>query len=294
MQYNFNGVTIELKDKVCQLWNHIPGDIKPQTNLYVRASNNCNANCNFCEYHGSCTAFNFQSFYKVLRELRDRDIIGKIQITGGEPSIDGTKLYKICDTLRNYFPNTFIGINSNGYSLDNLKRVNHLVDNFAISRHHYDDKVNEEIFGTDTVPNEKSLREFIESVGEEKVHFSCNLIKGYIDNLDDVKKYLNKVSSMGINDVGFVTLMDINEYCKERQIKFDDSGIDSTEEFLKYHQYRKLDGCCKCANYIFYCAETNRLIDIYGRFVMNQNGSTGLISFDGYNLKNGFGGQIIM
>lgn len=35
MIYNFNGIEIELKDKVCQLWDYKAGSIEPQANLYT-------------------------------------------------------------------------------------------------------------------------------------------------------------------------------------------------------------------------------------------------------------------
>ena len=100
-------------------------------------------------------------------------------------------------------------------------------------------------------------------------------------------------SSVGCNDIGFVTLMKINEFCNENQIIFNDTGLDSSRNFLKYHEYKKSDGCCKCANYLYCCSSTNKLIDIYGRFVMDASTKDGLISFDGEHLREGFNGLVI-
>ena len=292
MKYNYNGTEIELRDTLCKLWNEEPGTMVPQANLYVRVTNTCNAHCKFCEYHGKQTEFNIEKFEKALEDLRDRGIVGKIQITGGEPSTVAN-LYDIVNLIRAYFPDRFIGINSNGYDLLRLIEVKDLVDNFAISRHHYDENVNSQIFDCNTVPLDNKLRVFIDIVGKDKIHFSCNLIKNYIDNINEVKKYLDWVSSIGGNDVGFVTLMDINDFCKENQILFDNIGLENSYGIYKYREYTKCDNCCKCANYMYHCRETNQIVDIYGRFVINSSGSTGLISFDGQNLRAGFNGEII-
>lgn len=97
---------------------------------------------------------------------RDRigNILGRIQITGGEPTL-AENLNEVVNCIRQYFPDRFIGINSNGYNLCKLIEVS----------------------------NEESLKEFISTVGEDKVHFSCNLIKGYIDSLSEIEKYITWV-----------------------------------------------------------------------------------------------------
>ena len=292
MKYNYNGTEIELRDKLCQLWNEEPGTMQPQTNLYVRVTNTCNAHCQFCEYHGEQTEFDMNKFETTLKDLSERNIVGKIQITGGEPSTVAN-LYQIVEVIRQYFPDRFIGINSNGHDLLRLIEVENLVDNFAISRHHYRDSDNAQIFNCVTVPVSSQLKVFIDVVGSDKVHFSCNLIKHRIDTMEEVRNYLEWASSIGVEDVGFVTLMDINEFCEQNQIIFDNTGIDEATDFFKYKQYCKVDGCCRCANYMYHCKKSNRLIDIYGRFVTDSSGSTGLISFDGINLRDGFSGGVI-
>jgi molybdenum cofactor biosynthesis enzyme MoaA len=293
MQYDYNGTIIELKDRVCQYWDTTPGEINPQVNLYIRATNICNAHCKFCEYHGDKKEFSIDRLNKVLDDLAKRGIIGKIQITGGEPSTLGDKLRDIARATRDRFENRFIGVNSNGYSLSTLESISGIVDNYAISRHHYNDAKNREIFGTTKVPNEYELEGFIAAVGTGKVHFSCNLMKNGIGTLDEIKKYLDWVSSIGCNDVGFVTLMNANQFCKDNQVIFDTCGIDDSIEFTEYARFVKSGNACRCSNYLYFCKTTCKMVDIYGRFVLDTKASTGLISFDGVNLRSGFSGDII-
>jgi hypothetical protein len=46
------------------------------------------------------------------------------------------------------------------------------------------------------------------------------MIKGYVDSEEKIYDYLDKYSDLGVYDVGFVNLMKINEYCKERFVEF--------------------------------------------------------------------------
>lgn len=45
-----------------------------------------------------------------------------------------------------------------------------------------------------------------------QIQFRCNLINGYIDSRDEVFKYLDWANELGINDVGLVSLMPVNDY----------------------------------------------------------------------------------
>lgn len=327
MEYNYNGTIINLKDKTCRLWDNPSEDIYPQANLYIRIGNKCNANCRFCEYHGKQSKFDYDKFDAVLRDLSKRKIIGKIQITGGEPTLDSKRLKRVVYQIRQYFPNIFIGINSNGSNLSLLKYLltspdnSYRINNAAISRHHYDDKLNREIFNVSVmsdIPSEIELKLFILQVKAEldklnkdshdeesldnnfdisdAVHFSCNLISGYICDIESVKKYIKWASNIGVEDFGFVTLMPINNFASSHRIDFGTLGFENNPEFLNYKQYKKeIDNkiCCKCANYLYYNAMSNKILDLYGRYVVEYKDTTGQLVFDGENLKTGFNGGII-
>lgn len=293
MIYDFNGTKIKLKERVCQLWDYIPGEIAPQLNLYVRLNNSCNANCKFCEYHGKEKEFDFNKFEKALVELVNRDVLGKIQITGGETSLDIERLSKIVEIIRKHCKDTFVSINTNGFDLLTLAQVSDKVDNYAISRHHYLDTKNREIFGTLTVPTANQLKAFIKIVGSDKVHISCNLMDSAIGNIEEVKNFLEFCSSIGCEDVGFVTLMDANEFCVKERVLFDNLGLEESDEFLKYKQYIKEGNKCRCANYIYNCRNTCKLIDLYGRFVCEKDDTPGIVCFDLDKLRVGFSGEEI-
>ena len=293
MKYSLNGTVVNLKDQVCQLNDCIPGHVRPQANLYIRIGNKCNAACKFCEYHGENDSFDFQIFQKAVSLFKQHDIMGKIQITGGEPTLYEDRLIQVIPYLRENFTDTFIGINSNGSNLETLLKLSDYVDNFAISRHHYDDDINRSIFNQPMIADSKKLKAFIELAGEHKVHLSCNLMKSGINNIDEVKKYLEFVASIGCYDVGFVSLMSINEFCKGEQVLFDNLGIESDEEFLNYATYRKKNNICRCANYMYTSKTTCKVVDIYGRYVCKPQENQGLLVFSNNKLTDGFTGPEI-
>ena len=291
MEYDFNGISINLKDQVCTLEGCIPGKIYPQANLYVRVENRCNANCKFCEYHGEYREFNLE-YFKIISDLNKRGIVGKIQITGGEPTINN-KLNDIVKIIREYFPDRFVGINTNGYNLGILEKLKDDVDNFAISRHHFDDNINQCIFGTNSIPSNLDIKDFIDKVGSDKVHITCNLMKDYINDEQAISEFLEKLTSVtGCNDFGLVTLMPINVYSKDQKVEFNKTGIDESNDYLRYRQYTKGD-CCRCANYMYYCNSCNAISKLYGRFVMKNKDTTGILVYDLDTLKSGFNGPVI-
>lgn len=293
MRYNLNGTVIELKDKLCTNWDCDYSEMEPQANLYVRVGNGCNAHCKFCTYHGQDEGFDFDKFERALKLLKSHNIIGKIQLTGGEPTLYHDRLIKIVNLVRQYFPDKFLGINSNGHDLLTLIELKDLVDNFAISRHHYDDSRNAMIFDCNTVPLSNQLKVFIDIVGSNKVHFSCTMLKSDIGNIEEVKKYLTFCSSIGCEDVGLVTLMDTNQFACDEHIPFDDIGIEEDSSFLKHKQFVKQGNCCRCANYLYMCKPTCKIVDIYGRFASNKDKTCGILSFSQDSLREGFSGQII-
>lgn len=293
--HDFNGTKLNLKDTLCSLWDEEPIKTYPQTNLYIRITNTCNARCKFCEYHGKEAKFSLSRLERALKQLKEHDIIYKIQITGGEPTLDKDRLSEVISLVRQYLykDKHFIGINSNGYDLSAILDIKDTIDNIAISRHHYDDTINRDIFGTDKVPTTEELTQFIKDMTPEKVHFSCNLMRSYIGNIDEIKRYLDYCIKIGCIDVGFVTLMPINEVAKQQQILFDNCGIEEDDLFYKYRQFTKCGNCCRCANYLYTSPRLFGMIDLYGRFVSQPDNTTGLISFDGENLREGFNGSIL-
>ena len=151
---------------------------------------------------------------------------------------------------------------------------------------------NENIFRSDKVPSATDIEKFKD---KQKLHLSCNLIKGYIDNDKEIKNYLEKSAEIGVEDVGFVSLMPINNYCKEKSIDFSDIDFKYNNRFI-VNQYfdRVKDGkcICKCRNYL-YLAKNGHVVTVYSRYYVDNSCNDGAIVYMDNQLKQGFSGPVI-
>ena len=77
------------------------------------------------------------------------------------------------------------------------------------------------------VPNEDEIIAFI---GKQKLHLSCNLMKDYIGTPEEVVRYLDWASKIGCLDIGFVSLMPANNYCKEQFVDFNDLKFEEVKD----------------------------------------------------------------
>lgn len=155
-----------------------------------------------------------------------------------------------------------ISVNTNGIHLKELGQLvdNKLLNNIALSRHSLTFEDNREIFKTTTVPTDNDIRQFIIEHGQV-IHLSCNLIKGYIDTAEKVVQYIEKAGELGVNDIGIVSLMDKNDYCKERYVEYKEIAKDLERlGLVRTRQHVKRDDPCKtdkngnkCCNIICAC-----------------------------------------
>ncbi len=277
---------VQLRDYYCSLDNLPPSKVEaPYINLYIQL-NGCNADCGFCEYKTNGIKFNFDKFRNYLSKMVTQLEIRKISITGGEPTLNLDVLYKIIDIIKEISPDSFLVMNTNGFQLENLEIDDkiRIFDSISVSRHHYDHEINNEIFRTDTISNESLKRMSIDNPGV--FHISCNVIKGYIDTPEEMEKYLEFCGEIEIRDVGFVGLMGINQYSKERMI--DLTVDDLSSDRLNVIKEWKFNDVCKCNNYIYILRDISTL-KLYHRHVLKPTSSETFV-FDGETLRKGFNG----
>ena len=284
---------VEVKDISCG-FNGRPGYPVSDTriNIYTCLTHICNTNCKFCEYHYKDTeSFDFEKWKICIDEIVSKVGIYKASFTGGEPTLQYDMLVKCLDYLKSKDKNIFTIINTNGSNLDKLIGIDSL-DNIALSRHSIDDDENIQIFGNTCVPNFEAITTFPE---KEKLHLSCNLIKGYVDCDVKIKEYLDECSKRDIRDVGFVTLMPINDYSKERSIDFSDIELQYDSKFVKNQYFTRIvnNKCvCKCSNYL-YLGENGRIVTAYSRYYIDRTNTDGALVFMDNKLRQGFTGEVI-
>jgi len=279
---------IKTRTHSCQFNDEQIHPIKPYINLYIRLTNNCQANCKFCEYHsGSRQKFDLEKFVKVLLHLRSNKIrINKINFTGGEPALYMDTLADIYNVIKKIYSHVELTINTNGF------RINEIFDNFnfeyyALSRHHYDDDKNKEIFGAN-VPSFDEIKKYSE---RDNIHLRCNLIKGYIDSKEEIITYIEKFSNIGVMDFGFVSLMQLNKYCVDNFIDYNVTQFNTIEN-MKLNFQQKTTGC-NCKNYLYFTKNGN-VVQLYSRFNEDFTNQYNTLVFDVDKLTSGFGGEVII
>jgi molybdenum cofactor biosynthesis enzyme MoaA len=257
----------------------------PLINVYVRLQNVCNANCDFCEFCGEAKQFNEEKFKNLIIRLHrsNKYKINKLSFTGGEPTLDFALFKHMLNFVNDLDDDIFTVVNTNGLHLNELSKMN--INSIALSRHHYDDEINQSIFHT-KVPTTEEIR----NIRKNNVHLSCNLCKDYVGTKDEVLNYLEWCSKCGVQDVGFVGLMNVNDFCKEQFVDYDVLKIPS-KRIMQTKRQSKCEGdkiTCKCANYVY--AGDDNLVSFYCRYYACNNTESVLV-YDIDTFKNGFAGD---
>lgn len=274
----------------------------PRCNLFIQTTDFCNANCPFCEYHHEQPKnFDLDKLGRIIKEMLSHGDIGKLNFTGGEPTLDLKRFDEIVQCVKDNIDwnrKPEITLNTNGIHLMDMIKYEDFIDSIGLSRHHYDDKANSKIFGCSNVANINTIKEFQSVVHNKKlVQLRCNLILGEIDSYEGIISYLEHAIALGFNDCGFVTLMPINEFCNNHQVDFP-SLIKMNDDLIEVAKWTRLDEidkktelCC-CSNYI-YSSKDGKFCRFYRRHFCNCNLNAGQLTYDGEYLRFGFGGEII-
>ena len=298
------GKQIEIRDKDCSVWGTTPDKFGygNTVNLFIQLNSRCNANCDFCEYHTvNEHEFDFDKLEYVIQKINKKVTIGKINITGGEPTLDTQRFNRLLSIISKYKFNghniPYITLNTNGYRLDVALEWDDTIDSYAISRHHYDDQLNREIFRSSYVADTSVIKRAIDTVGDRgvhKIHLRCNLIKRYIDSIEEIHNYLEYCAGLGVIWVGFVTLMPLNRYCVENTVLAD--KLINSNKFYISEKWERIEGGkleCQCNDYL-YPTKSGKIIRFYNRIFCNPGLNAGQLVYTGKELTLGFSGEIII
>jgi molybdenum cofactor biosynthesis enzyme MoaA len=147
----------------------------------------CNAKCDFCYWQKS-SGITIERFKFIINTLPD--FFKQISITGGEPTLDDN-LQEYLKLAKQRFDK--VVLNTNGFKLK--KEHFDYVDFVNISRHHYNDSENSNIFRTNSIPDEIKLKELC-SYGN--VTINCFLEDGFSDEFF-INNYIKFAKSIGAN-----------------------------------------------------------------------------------------------
>ena len=99
------------------------------------------------------------------------------------------------------FDDVHLHLNTNGATDQAQDLMQHpRWDSISMSLHHYDTERLSELYRCKL---STQLFQF-KGVNKQIINFSCNLVKGYIDNKEEVQKMLNLTLDLGIHRIGFV------------------------------------------------------------------------------------------
>ena len=278
---------ILLKRTSCNLADSPGHPIVPSVNLFVKVTKGCNAHCPFCSNAGCksvASPFDIEKLICIIHELKNKGVIvNRVNITGGEPSVVLPLVVRILTAMeRERFDDVHLHLNTNGLTSQAQLLMQHpRWDSISMSLHHYNVKHLAELYGCEISAD---LFQFT-GIDRQKINFSCNLIKGYIDDKVKVKKMLDLTLDAGIHRIGFVALMPINDFCKKHFVDIEDIPFaDIPHVYFIGAKDRGLD--CKCSNYLY-----NRglsVLEIYMRNYANPQYCESSLVFDGEYLRQGF------
>lgn len=271
------GKHIQLRDNLCtcKKGEIINGEL--YYNLYISITDVCLANCKFCNNNTKqkCTKSNIKldldKLEAVIKELKNKVELNRISITGGEPLLDISQLNRVLNLIFEVCgKNQMVTINTNGINLAKIFELDSLdlLEGIHVSRHHFDDTINDEIFGFKTAHIQDIENVQNKLKNKKLLRLNCLLIKDYIDSKDQVKSYLEIASKLNIFRVGFVGLMSINDYSKEHYIEYKDVFEDFDESFQARQLFNK--DVCDCLNGV-YMAQNGNLVQYYARVVRKLN-----------------------
>ena len=267
--------------------------------FYINITNACNAKCEFCSNSKKdAKDLNYKELKEILEKIHDK--ISRFAISGGEPLLDSKKLKKVLDIINPY--NIMITINTNGYFLEqNVDLLNQYknIKSIQLSRHHYEDELNNKLFKVDTIP----LKKIKDLKLNATININCLLIKGYIDSLEKVYKYLDILhEETNITELGFISMMKVNDYTKENYIDYHILLDELNKEKPVFYNNKnfyldqntvevellKDDNRCSCANYI-YVTKDKKQMHLFFRYT-EEFGHCGKRSlfYDSNGLSEGY------
>ncbi len=295
------GKELKVKNYICSSdgINYVQKPKTLQLQLSICPTSFCEASCPFC-IATNTQLKHFLDIHKLeecLKRLQAENLVRGISFTGGEPFTDMKLLNDSINLIYKIFGTDMeISITTNGANLHRMHEIEMLsyLDALHISRHHYDDRINECLFGV-PVPTKEKLSEILHSVKYKDLFvMNCMLLKDYIGTQVEVHKFLDFAIDIGAGKVAFMTCAPINDFAKVQTMDYtevlrsDDPSLLFTRGFQDF-------SFCKCQDGV-YVSEEGEIIEFYGR---STNVSTcdycrGFVYGADNHLRSGFTGEVIL
>jgi len=250
------GVELTTRHVSCGLHTEGKTALAPVLNktmgLVVYLTNACNATCAFCSNtDAKAFRFDFEAFKVMWDELISKADVSQVAFTGGEPTLALKDFYKCADYIKATRPTPLV-VMTNGVKLAELDHE--LLTQISVSRHHWNHADNERILGF------KLKEDYLSVPAHNKIKIACNVMKGEVDSGEKMLKVLDLAATYDIPTVGFVGLMQINDFTAINTIQIPEMTGKGLYNFEKW----KLGNACECARSL-YSHPSGKLIKYYYR-----------------------------
>lgn len=169
-------------------------------NFSIVVPGGCNGKCGFCFYKESKICENYiGNLLETIDNLPPQFF--QLSLTGGEPTLS-PYLDKILENIdRNRWKHTVL--TTNGTNLFKyIPKLEGVIDYINISRHHYDDEINDSIFGTDSVPSSRQLKFLVKECNKVGIDVTYSaVITEHLNSKEEVKKFIEYAKGHGVNQV---------------------------------------------------------------------------------------------
>ena len=168
----------------------------------------CNAKCNFCFWKAEAAHPKYLSRLKqVLVVLPSK--FRTLSITGGEPTLDLDALKQILKRTTARAFNKVV-MSTNGCNLQemlhNSTNLSKVIQHLNISRHHWDENINDSIFQSQkqSVPTNSALKEICERSNYFGIDVTLSaVLTEHLTTEDDILHFVDFAKQMGASSVFF-------------------------------------------------------------------------------------------
>lgn len=206
---------------------------QPTFKMTVQVTDVCPAKCAFCCNPGKGILLNVDKFKDDFAEITSKVTVDEVYFTGGEPMLHWDMIRECLKVIKCPALINTMGLN--------LHKIDMPVA-ISLSRHHWEHDINNEILG---VRHKPTYLDSFPMEYRERSNITTNIIKGYVDSADKMRRMMDFAMENGFPLSGFVGLMPATEYAKEAHVPIPELEGD---DINTYRKFRWKSGMCSCQN----------------------------------------------
>lgn len=226
------GVKVKYRTSSCNpSWKAVP-----TFKMTVQVTDACPAKCKFCCNPGKGLTLDVEKFKRDYDVINSTVQLDEIYFTGGEPLLYWDRIKECLKVIKQR-----VLINTSGLFLE---RVDEKVA-ISLSRHHWDHDVNNEILG---VKLDAGYIDRFPIEYRQSSNVSTNIIRGYVDDADKMRRMLDFAMDNEFPVSGFVGLMPATDYAKEATLPI--PALEG-DDIINYRKFKWKSGMCSCSNSLY-------------------------------------------